>query len=140
MSDNKFKSAAARLLALHSPKGSGEPAPQTENATVESPPESPPESAPEKAPVKPVIIWKKKDSSLQSAEQSVLPIIEFADTGEASSASSFAGRRLLIVLPALLGAVIATVIMSPTIIGIGGNLVLGLLGGAAIGVIIAKEL
>ena len=132
MTDNKFKTAAAKLLAQHSLT--------QQNFSTSKP------AIPAKNPTPDLEPVKKIDSIWESDETETTPFFlkkatEVREVSASAKSSSFSFIKIMIVIvPAVLGCGIMLVLVPPTIFGIMGNIAVGLLGGGAFGAIIAKEL
>jgi hypothetical protein len=124
MSDNKFKTAAAKLLDQHKAKTEEKATQRTVNlAEVVKKPPAPPKKAAN----------TQVDLSLRSSD---LPPEDYFDPGR----STWAKGRVVILLFALGGCALLTLSDQPTLMRTLAYAAAGLFGGAALGFLIAKKL
>lgn len=155
MADNKFKTAAAKLLAQHAAKQENRqlatpdpvedaaPAPvrptqETLPATEASAPVRDTAPIPAKPPRNLNLVWQTEPSA--AAPFTPPPLVPAPEP--AVPASSFSLYKIsMVLLHAVIGCGLMFELIPPIAgIGIAGNIAIGLVGGAALGLIVTKIL
>lgn len=138
MADNKFKNAAAKLLAQHSIK-------QDEKFIYDPPvsrPDIPPaiEPRPERPPMDPMPFVPEKNYGIPISKPIVLPPNKPSKQDAINADMVTALIRIIIVLVSvLLGWAIAAFIVPESILGGINKIALGIFAGTILGLIIAKQ-